>query len=408
MKIKRRIVFISCVLCILLCLGGCIKKDEKDKVVLKVWSSSEDKDIIMTSVREFEKEYKNEADIKVEVMSESISDSKRLILNDAEDAADVFNYVDDQFSDIYNIGALADITEGVEQICKDNGGRDSDIIQKVTKGDKLYGYPLSDSNGYFLYYNSDYFTEDDVKDIDKILDVAQKNDKYFAMDWSSGWYTYSFFGGAGKKISVSDDGLHNICDFADESGKYSGIDIVNAMLDISDKKSFRSAIDGKIIEGIRDGEIIAAVNGTWNSKAIEEAWGESCAASKLPEFTINGEKVQMSGFYGYKYFGVNAHSKNKKWAMRLAKKISDYDTQMRRFDKIGESPSNINAKENEKVKNSDIINAVAEQKKYSVAQNICEAYWDPMSRLGVYLAAGNPDNADMSQVLENVVRDINK
>ena len=409
MRIRFGILFAVFALFVSVALCGCGKtEDKKEEVRLNVWSSSEDKEIIMNAAEEFEKEHADEADIQIDVMIENISGSKKMVLSDTENSADIYSFVDDQFVDLYNSGALMNVSRNVTEVCEASGGMDADIVKKVTVDGEVYGYPLSDSNGYFLYYNSDYFTEEDVKDLDRILEIAQENGKYFAMDWSSGWYMYSFFGGAGKTIAVTDDGQHNVCDFADSNGKYAGIDIVNSLLDISRSKGFRSAIDEKIVEGIKNGEIIAAVNGTWNTSVFEDAWGDAYNADKLPKFTINGEKVQMASFYGYKYFGINPHSKNKEWAMRLAEKITDYDVQMERFAAIGEGPANVKAKESEKVKNSKAIMALENQKEYAIAQNVCEAYWNPMSLLGAYLASGNPDNVDMQQLLDKTVREINE
>ena len=58
--------------------------------------------------------------------------------------------------------------------------------------EKLYGYPMTADNGYFMYYNKDYFTEEDVKSLDTMLSVAQAAGKKVAMEFNSGWYLYSF------------------------------------------------------------------------------------------------------------------------------------------------------------------------------------------------------------------------
>lgn len=51
---------------------------------------------------------------------------------------------------------------------------------------------MTADNGYFMYYNKDYFTEEDVKSLDKMLSVAQAAGKKVAMEFNSGWYLYSF------------------------------------------------------------------------------------------------------------------------------------------------------------------------------------------------------------------------
>ena len=38
-------------------------------------------------------------------------------------------------------------------------------------------------------------------------------DRYLTMDWSSGWYLYSFFGNTGLDFGVNDDGVTNHCNW---------------------------------------------------------------------------------------------------------------------------------------------------------------------------------------------------
>ena len=45
---------------------------------------------------------------------------------------------------------------------------------------------------YFLYYNKRYFTEGDISSLERMLEVAAAQEKKVTMDWSSGWYVYSF------------------------------------------------------------------------------------------------------------------------------------------------------------------------------------------------------------------------
>ena len=51
--------------------------------------------------------------------------------------------------------------------------------------DQLYAYPLTADNGYFLYYNKQYITEEQAKTLDGILEAAAAGSKLFTMDWTS-------------------------------------------------------------------------------------------------------------------------------------------------------------------------------------------------------------------------------
>ena len=158
-------------------------------------------------------------------------------------------------------------------------------------------------NGYFLYYNKAYFSEEDIQDLDTILDVAAKNDKLSGMDWSSDWYLYSFFGQTGLKVGLNDDGVTNFCDWNNTKREIKGTDVAEALLKIAANPGFKSTADW--IEGIKSGDVIACVSGVWDESAIKEAWGSNYGAAKLPCYTVAGQKVQMACYFGYKMIGVN-------------------------------------------------------------------------------------------------------
>lgn len=80
-------------------------------------------------------------------------------------------------------------------------------------------------------------------------------------------------------------------------------------------------------------------------------YGKNYAAAKLPTYNCNGKKVQMSTYFGYKMLGVNPYSKNKEWAHKFARYISNEENQKLRFEMRGQGPSNINAGKSDEVKN---------------------------------------------------------
>ena len=77
----------------------------------------------------------------------------------------------------------------------------------------------------------------------------------------------------------------------------------------------------------------------WNAAEVKKAWGDNYAATKLPTFTCAGEQVQMASYAGYKLVGVNAYSQNTEAAMQLARYITNYDNQVKRFQERGLGPS---------------------------------------------------------------------
>lgn len=397
--------------CLFSCAGmltacGKEKKAEIPTVKLSLWIDSRNMSFFEDALKEFEDEYANQAKFDFTVSVESELSCKETVLNDPEGAADIFIFADDQLEELWRADTLLEITEDVPEILKAVGGAESGAATAAMRESKLYAYPLAAGNGYFLYYNKAYFTEDDVKSLDRILEVAAANQKKFSMDFTSGWYIYSFFKAAGLDISCNEDGVTNRCNWNATDTPYTGVDVVNSMLDIAKSEGFVSCQDTKFVEGVQDGTIIAGVNGAWNADYIEKAWGENYGAAKLPEFTLKGDSVQMCSFNGYKLVGVSAHTKSPEWAMKLAKFITSEEMQLKRFEEIGECPANVNVWELEEVQNSPAFSALKEQEEYGYVQNLANPFWDASCILGTTIASGNGDRKDLQELLDEAVEKI--
>lgn len=384
--------------------SGC--KAEPEAVNLSLWCAPDDIPMITEMVEAFKEQHKSEAIINVTISEEDEPNCRTTVLANPQAAADVYTFPADQFRALYKGGALLEITENTDTIIADNGGMSAGVVKSATADGKLYAYPATASNGYFLYYNSKYLTEEDVKSFDRILEVAAANDKTVCMDFSSGWYIYSFFKGAGLDVGVNEDETANHCNWNSIDGKYKGTDVAEAMLKIATHKGFRSLGDDSFVQGAKDGTIIAGVSGTWKSTDISEAFGDGYAAAKLPEFTIKGDSVQMSSFAGYKLLGVNAYTQNPEWSMKLAEWLTNEQNQMERFRKRGEGPSNIKAAESPEIQQSPAMAAFAEQSVYSELQNVLDTYWNPTYVFGTIIAAGNPDNLDIRTLLDTMTEEI--
>lgn len=385
------------------CKGG---NNDLPTVKLSVWSDERNRELMEGMIEEFKQRYADEAVLDIVLSDESELTCKETVLTNPQAAADIYTFADDQLEELWRAGALLEITENRDKIIADNGGEDSGAIRSATREGKLFAYPETAGNGYFLYYNSQYFNEDDVKDFDRILDIAAQNGKKVAMDFTSGWYTYSFFKGAGLELSCNEDGVTNKCNWNATDTKYKGVDVAQAMLDISMHDGFVSCIDDDFIIGIEKGDIIAGINGAWNASKIQSIYGENYAATKLPEYTIKGDKVQMCSFAGYKLMGVNAYSKNPQWAMRLAEWITNEQNQIARFKAVGECPSNIYAASSDEVKASPAVAALLEQAKYGYTQSVADKFWDPSCVFGTTIAAKNIDNKNLQQLLDTMVEGI--
>ena len=279
-------------------------------------------------------------------------------------------------------------------------------VEAATIDGKLYGYPLTADNGYFMYYNKNYFSDSDVATLDGMLDIAGANGKYLTMDWSSGWYLYSFFGNTGLDFGVNDDGVTNHCNWNAIITDIKGVDIAQAMLDIAAKPGFKNCVQDDFIAGVQDGSIIAGVSGCWNAAKIKELWGDDYGAVKLPTYTCAGQQIQMSSFKGYKYMAVNAYTKYPEWANKLAQWFTNEDNQKLRFEMKNAGPANKAAAADDAVKKVPAIMAVMDQAQYGKLQRVGNSYWDAATEFGEKMAAGNPDNTDLQEIMDNFVAGI--
>lgn len=397
--------FLSLILTAACCIGiaGITSGCKPEEVTLSVWCAHDDIALTEKLIEEFKNENSGKALFNITISEEEELSCKETVLANPAAAADLFSFAADQYKELHDANALLEVTLNTNEIIEANGGSGSGAVRCASSDGKLFAYPRTASNGYFLYYNSDYLTEDDVKSFDRILEVAEKAGKKVTMDYTSGWYIYSFFKGAGLNVDLNDDGITNRCDWNSTDGKYKGTDVAEAMLKIAQNSAFVSGGDDTFKSLAKSGEIIAGINGTWNSSVVREAFGDGYAAAKLPEYTVNGDSVQMCSFAGYKLIGVNAHTKYPEWSMKLAEWLTNEKNQTEYFKLRGEAPSNVNAASSPDVKASPAIRALNEQSAFGYLENVGAGFWQPAYVFGTTIAAGNPDGIELQKLLDIMV-----
>ena len=359
-------------------IGGPTTSGPKEKVSLKIWGSQEDQAMLATMVESFkvanpDKDY----DITFGVVSEA--DTKTKVLEDPAAAADVFAFASDQIKDLVSAGALYEITRNKDKITSENM---EGSVDAATVNGKLYAYPETADNGYFMYYDKSVFSEEDVKSLDKMLDVANSKGKKVFMDVSNGWYIASFFLGAGCTLTISEDGKQK-CDFNNERGVLAG----EAIKEFTAHPAFVTG-DDAVLKGGIGSTIAAGVSGTWNAEDIKSILGDNYAATKLPTFTLGDEQVQMGSFAGYKLVGVNSQTKAPVEAMNLAEWLTNEQNQILRFETRAMGPSNIKAANSSAVQENAALAALAEQNQFASSQkDVLGSFWAPAEAFGTAMEA---------------------
>ncbi len=389
------------------CQDGSTPSEENETPVsgtvkLTVWGAEEDEELLRQILDEFQDEYRGQADFLITYQPQSESHCTDALMADLENGADVFAFADDQLNTLVAAGAL-DPIENADALRTSNL---PEAVSAASVNDTLYAYPLTADNGYFLYYNKQYFSEEDILSWDRMLDIAEKEGKKVSMEWSSGWYVYSLFGNTGLTLGLNDDGITNYCTWNSTEGAIKGIDVAKAMTAMARHSGFLSTDDAGFLEGVQNGTIIAGVSGVWNAIAVEEAWGRGFGAAKLPSYTCAGQQVQMSSFSGYKLIGVNSYSEHREWAAKLAEWITNEENQELRFRLRGQGPSNKNAASSEEVQSSPAIAALLEQSEFSCLQRIGGNYWEPVSNFTAEILAGTTSGKSLQEQLDTMVTGI--
>lgn len=364
-----------------------------ETVNLKVWGAQEEQDFLKERIEEFKAE-NDETEFNIELGVVGEPDARDIVTQDLDAAADVFAFANDQITDLHEAGALYEITKNKDEIVANNV---EGSVEAAMIDDSLYAYPMTADNGYFMYYDSSVFSEDDVKSLDRMIEVAEEQDRQVFFDVANGWYLASFFLGAGNTIEI-EDGVQKV-DFNNEQGLKAG----NYIRDFTASKAFIGGDDEVLTS---QEKIAAGVSGTWNAGAMQDKFGDNYAATKLPTMDLEGEEKQMASFGGYKLMGVKTSTKHPLEAMALAEFLTNEESQIKRFEARELGPSNIKAAEADAVQENIALSALAEQSEFAVSQqNVLGSFWEPAEAFGTAMVDGSTE--DMQSLLDEMVAQIN-
>ena len=229
------------------------------------------------------------------------------------------------------------------------------------------------------------------------LQGSEAAGKGFYMEINSGWYQPAFFFGAGCTLTydTDDTGAFKACniDYASDAG----VAALKAMIALAKSPAFHN---GSSIGNATN--VAAIVDGTWDSSAAKELFGENYACAKLPTVEINGTPVQMSGFGGFKLLGVKPQIEDEKLDLcdKLALFLSSGEAQLARFKAAGWGPSNLAAKADEAVQADAALAALGEQLAFDIPQGQYPGdYWSLATALGDSVIAGEFDSLDDAGLL---------
>ena len=364
---------------------------EPEAITLKVWAPQVDQtdesswlNVMLPKFEEAHPEYIITWDIGV--CGEG--DAAGIVKNDPAAAADVYFYANDQMGTLIEAGALAKLGGSYLEYVQANFPQTHVDLLTYTDGG-VYGFPTA-PNTWFMWYNKDVFSEEDVKNLNTML---EKGVVSFPMNNS--WYTGTFFFGVGGTVFGPQGvdaaaGIDFSSDLCIEAAKF--------MVEFAANPNFINDADGVGVEGMKNGTIAAMFSGDWDEPQLRESLGDSLGCVTLPTFTMNGTDYQMKSFASNKAIGVNPNAKFPKAAMQLAQFLVSEEAQLLRYELSGYTPAATACAESDVIKNNVVAATVAAQMEYTVAQPVLAEmanFWDPVKNFGDGILNGDVtvDNA---------------
>ena len=384
-------------------LAGCGNKTQG--VSLKVWvpQNQVDSGIIAEQQTAFA-ELHPEWDITwtTEIIGEDVA--KENILRDVEAAADVFLFASDQLVELVNAGAIARLGGETEKMVKETIAESVQATAMV--GDAVYGIPFT-HNTFYMYYDKTLMTEDDVKTIEGIVNKDTADDVYnFYFESGGGWKLGAWYYGAGCSVFGADGyDIEAGVDWNNETG----VAVTEYLIDLINNK--KVAYDGEISvsELIAEHRLGVWFDGSWNDQMYVDVLGDDLGRAVIPTYNLNGEDVQLKGFYSSKCIGVNAASKNMEAAVAFAAFLGNEENQILRFEKSGQIPANINAGNSEAVQSDPLAAVIAQEANVASVMQPTSAefsskYWNYANTIPTEIRSGELNKDNVQAKLDQFVK----
>ena len=380
MKMSRIIALILVIVSLVGCFASCggtetpggDTNDTGDKEKIEIWVSEKKgvKELTKKQIEAFLAANPSYGytinDFVIEGVPEA--DAASQVLLDVKKAPDLYCFAQDQMARLVQASALAPL--GVKASETITANNDAGSVAAVTVGGKLYAYPLTSDNGYYLYYDKTIVT--DPTSLNQIVADCEAAGYKFHYEVQNGWYAASFFFGVGCESKWETDDKGNFTGIKDTFDDTTlGVTAMKGVQILTKSECF---VNSSTIEGDYLGAI---VTGTWNAEDADEYFGENLGVCKLPSFTVDGENYQLGSFSGFKLMGVKPQTDATKGAFlsALAQYLTSEECQLERFETFQWGPSNKNLQAMDEVKNNPSLVALNAQSAHAIAQGYIPNEW---------------------------------
>ncbi|MBO7402547.1 MAG: extracellular solute-binding protein [Lachnospiraceae bacterium] len=374
---------------------------QAENVTLKIWVPEEAVSDTDAMVKEFDRIH-DEFNITYEIAVVGIDEAPSQVETDSDVAADIFYVPSGGVADMVNKGLLLPLVKDYDTIEKD---LPESALTAVTINNLHYAVPFS-PNTYFMYYNKELFTEEEIKDLDVMMAKDLGEGKWnFSTQMTNSWYAESFFFANGCTLFGEDGRDAASCTFNSALGLAAG----NYMIDLATNKKYLEDADGVGGAAFKEGNLGACTSGAWSAPEFKEALGDKLGAAPLPTITINGEKKQLSNFVDFKTIAVKSNTKHPLCAQQLAVYFANADAALTRFKNQGDVPILMSLSESDAIKNDFVAKALNDQAAFATNQPSIPqmgSYWDPMKAFGDGVYYGEITKENLQSKLDALVSNI--
>lgn len=339
---------------------------EKKDVALTVWSPAEDQESgwIQKMCEQFNTAHP-EWNITFTYGTCGEGDAGKNVTTDVEEAGDVYFFASDQLPTLINNNAIAKLAGETAEYVKSTNTET--MVGTVSKDGSIYGLPFT-ANTWFMYYDKSVFTEEDVKDLDKMLEKG-----VVSFPITDTWYFASFYAAGGATFcGPNGDNEADGVKLGDKA-----TEVTNYLIDLIANKNFVKDESDSGIAGLGDKTVNAVFTGSWKYDAIKEKLGDNMGIVQCPNMKIG----TMKSFAGSKAVGVNPTCKDQDVAVALARYLAGEEAQKAHYEMRNIIPCNTILAGTEAVK-KDILaqaqnNTVANTSVVQPANDSFNAnYWD--------------------------------
>jgi len=375
---KKRILALSLAAAMLVgAMASCSAKEEvvsstpveTRDITLTLWGSEQDQDFLKEVSAEWAKAYADanedvkSVEVKVDIKGEDVATTDAL--NDITAAADVFGIGNDQLAQLTASNAIYKMPDSVVSDIKAIVG-DAALSSTLCDG-SYYGFPYAPNTANILFYNKSVYTEDDVKTLEGMLE--KEGAAPIIANISSAWDSMTWFASSGCELFTGGDKSVNTLN-SDAAVKT----LAWLAQQIEAKKIVYTDGNTSAAAALGDGSASALLFQDWAKGDFKDALGDNFGVAELP--TLNGEHMKCFG--GSKLLVLNANTKEPEAALALAQYIISEESQLKRFEMVGQCPTAPGLATNEKIAADPVVAADVAQGAYTIVNqplNGTADYW---------------------------------